>query len=550
MAQAIGDGANDDTGAINGLINYVSTTYGGGVVVFPNTDAYYKISSALIVPSNITLIGGSGKPFIKTETDDIFNLVEIYNASNIKFISLSFQNGTSSEGDSLGTDKVGIQIDTAENITFDNCYFTEMGGSAAVRVRKTKNIHFKNKCHFYKCTYSMLMLLEETEDIFIDKCIFDTVTSLTAANIYTIATGASDYETAFDFLVRNLHVTKCKLLNNPRWEGFDTHGCKGLYFEDNYLENVGVGVMACFSDSPNVPFEHGDIYILNNIIKKGASTTNGNGIVVQGSDKGLANNVHIKGNGILGAFGSATSTSTAGICLNNVVNFEVDDNITNGCQNKAFVAGFTLYGNVDNNKFLNTSPSSTNVIRPVQFSGGCYHVGFDKNTIKNAYPLSRVEIGVFNNVRGLIYFGENNIDATTDLYYVNCALMTGAVNANKIGKKGVYAKSQEGLITHYCTDTVLRSTAATVADLKITGDVGDTIVNTTYGELTVIAALNRIAPEEEIIIVGAGEGGADLTTTFSEYIDKEHIRISTPLVTAVTTADVKTTESTWVAVGA
>jgi hypothetical protein len=100
---AVGDGATDDTAAIQAAINAahaytVVNPNGGGLVYFPS--ASYKITSALTVYNNLTLLGsGDGNTQIKASSLTGINALTGSALSNVVIEKLSFL-GTATSGNS------------------------------------------------------------------------------------------------------------------------------------------------------------------------------------------------------------------------------------------------------------------------------------------------------------------------------------------------------------------------------------------------------------------------------------------------------------------
>ena len=129
---AIGDGATNDTTAIQNAINAVAT---GGLVFFPA--GTYLITSEVTIPgNNITLIGvgKSSKILCNTgSTDNGVNMLTALSKSGIVIEKLYFQN--SGYGDTFPT--VGSYVGMGCGIIFKNCtdsivrdsYFYKCGGS-------------------------------------------------------------------------------------------------------------------------------------------------------------------------------------------------------------------------------------------------------------------------------------------------------------------------------------------------------------------------------------------------------------------------------------
>jgi hypothetical protein len=140
----------------------------------------------------------------------------------------------------------------------------------------------------------------------------------------------------------------------------------------------------------------------------------------------------------------------------------------------------------------------------------------------------------------MVDFADNIIYATTP-FNVSCALMAGAIFSSRVGMTGVYARNSNQIITHYCTDTSVKSVAATPA-VTVSGNSGGNTL-TANGRIA-----QYIAPFESITITGAGPAGADLTTVVVEIVDYTTFKVADNLSTTVTNTAIATLESTWVSV--
>ena len=527
---AKGDGVSDDTNAIQEAIDSIKSV--GGSIYFPKCSDYYNVTSNIELYSNIDIIGDECKPFIKYKGSNQVNIFNIENCENITIKNISIYNGGSSESNHLGENSNGINIYNSKNIEINNCFITEIGGMCGIKFRKSKHLKVFDT-DFYKCTYSMLSIREETEDILVDRCSFDTVTSQTLQNTYTICTGASDYVNEYSFLTRNLRIFNSKFINNPRWEGIDTHGCFDLQICNNYIENVQTGIMVAFDVRPKVAFEHGNIIISNNIIKKGLSEEAGNGIVVQGNDNGTgeyAENITISNNIILGSFGNPSSIYNSGLNLSNLKNVNINNNTINGCNNISMYINKVINGNINNNNILNTSKGDS-ILTPVRFETGCWLVKFKDNTIKNSDIPDLIYRGIYSSNIGLVEYDNNTIINAIDCdYHVKNAMLSGVIdNENKIGKVGYYVKNDKGVITHYCTDKVIRSVDKTLG-LKANTNGSDII--SFNGDISIV-----LCPGQEIML-------NNVTTIVKDIINSTTIKVDVN-VTSGSNLSVKTTNSTW-----
>lgn len=135
---AVGDGATDDSTAINNAITQASTS-GARVVYFPDKPAGYAISSAIILPSNVILKGDNKKGAvfsrIKPTPGYTGNLIKSANHSTA-FIQQSAIVGLFFDGSNTTNTAVDINASQCviEHCTFRNCwtYGIRIGGISSI----------------------------------------------------------------------------------------------------------------------------------------------------------------------------------------------------------------------------------------------------------------------------------------------------------------------------------------------------------------------------------------------------------------------------------
>lgn len=123
---AVGDGATDDTSAIQAALNS-----GAGAVYFP--EGTYPVSSALTLPSNITLtgdgVGNTKLTVVGTGTNNIFYAV---NRQNIKISDIWFYGNSQSNASGNGLAVYFYQNSSATqiggNFRIENCRFENFKG--------------------------------------------------------------------------------------------------------------------------------------------------------------------------------------------------------------------------------------------------------------------------------------------------------------------------------------------------------------------------------------------------------------------------------------
>ena len=526
---AKGDGSNDDTASIQACLDNCRKVY------IPSTNNYYKVIESLDIDSNQIIYGDGESSKILMPNNLEEKIFYIHNKENINIQKIKLCNESCQTGSTPDlTKNLLIYIDGCENINIKECFF-EYAYSRGIEVFKTKNFNYINNI-FKNATFNMLLLLPECENAIVDNCIFDTITS-TYINTYLFATGRNDTET-YEFSCKNVTVKNSKFLNNANWEGIDTHACNGFYCYDNYISNCKIGIIAHYGSTAPITSDtvkHGDIYIKDNIIVNPAtSNTYGMSVGVALDQGFLCKNVVIENNYIdgYGISDNLASINVIGIKYLTLKN----NNIINSHGSGINFTGI-INANVIGNNVLETNSNYG-----FQYVAGCWFLNVRDNTIKNL-TATNLLYGVRTSLLNISQF-ENNDVVATNRYQSNGTLMSGAISSgtNQIGKKGNFVKNEYGIITHYCTDTVIHPAKTEIlSSVSLTGVVDTNVVTGTN-------ALYYLTEGEEITLQGAGLGGVDLTTIITEFIGRDSFKVKDTILTSFTNQNPKTTAGTWVVV--
>ena len=527
---AKGDGINDDTLAFQTALNNCN------IVFVPETLEYYKINNTLNLNSNSKIygVGETSKILMPNNLlKIIFNLVNIKDIiiDNLKLCNESCQTGSTPD---LTKNKL-IYVENSENITIQNCTF-ENAYSRGILVFRTKNFYYLNNI-FKNATFEMLMILPETENVFVDKCIFDNIIS-TYQNTYLFATGRTDTQT-YEFGTKNVHVTNSKFLNNPNWEGIDTHACVGFYCENNYIENCKKGIMAVFGDTHPIitdEIKHGDIYIKNNVIVNPPQNADfGINAGVSASLDFIARNINIENNYIDG-FGNST---TIGAIISQATKYlNILNNTIKNSKGTGMALTCIIQANIKNNQIIDSDTTYG-----IHFIAGCWFINVINNVIKNISFPTNLNVGIRSGLRTIAQFVDNEIVANTR-YNTLGTLMTGAIGTNttQIGQKGNFVKDEYGFVKYYCTDTVIHpAKTGSETNVALSGSSDTKIV-------TGNNAMYHLVEGEEITIPGAGLAGGDLTTVITEFINKNTFKIKDTILLSFENVNPSFTAGTWIEV--
>jgi len=137
---AAGDGVTDDTTAI-GLAISAAALAGGGVVYFPPSTSFYKITTLTLSDSNITLMGsGKGASTIKSASTS--TVITVSATGPVNLADLSFV-GTGANANNL------LQINAGANLTVRDCEFSGSSYTGSL-IRKTSG-STRTNASFNRC---------------------------------------------------------------------------------------------------------------------------------------------------------------------------------------------------------------------------------------------------------------------------------------------------------------------------------------------------------------------------------------------------------------
>ena len=500
-------------------------------------DEMYEVYDTISINEDNITIKGNGGIFINHDKNK--DLISMEDVSNITFENISLTNDDIRTGNTSPADKYLIKILNCNNLNFNNIkvYNAYNGG---IKIKKSNTLNFIN-CEFKNCYYDMLTLLSETQNILVDNCIFDTCTT-TYENSYLIANGSDNYDEEVEFLSKNITIQNSKFLNNPNWEGIDSHGCENWKIINNYIYNCKEGIHYAYDKRPNVTnILNNNIIIKNNIIENPTlSPSVKSGIVVIGADIKFSKNITIDSNIIIN-YGAINSTYPIQIEYSKdftITNNKIDSFSIGGIQT-AWVINGSIKNNIIKNPKLNTAVG-------IRLNAYTWLVRVNDNEIISGNIL--VDYGILiNNYKGLALLGNNFINGYRNgriLSQTNNNTIIGEVantNTRRLGCKGVYSIDENDVPKSYCTDQYIRSISETVTDITITASVDDTLITLSNNE----DVTSKLCEGQEIVIPGAGTAGADLTTVISDIIGINKFIIKDAILTDVSAVHPSTTASTW-----
>lgn len=246
---AKGDGVNDDTAAIQAAIDAVIARQ-GGIVYFPDTDSFYKVTSTLDVPStpdSVTLQGeGLWCSEIKMVTDTADTLFTTAGKIYVKEMSIT---ATPSSGD----------VYRANDIAFDSSGIIFMQSVSLYGwdkgIQWSGGYYYK----FFDCDFRLMNIVLNdftANNVMVDKC------KISQLNKFAVINGGEG-----PFV-----VTQCAL---EQWTqtliGTSGGAAPQIVFKNNYVENypesaVAAGLVGTYYNNGWVIVNNGDTVLDSNFI--------------------------------------------------------------------------------------------------------------------------------------------------------------------------------------------------------------------------------------------------------------------------------------------
>jgi parallel beta-helix repeat protein len=473
---AKGDGTSDDTIAIQNAINIVKPT--GGKVLFPK--GRYLISSAITVPSYVTLEGIGEKSEIFTVTNNLSLIVSETNAEKVVVRNLKVSgNGTGTQpanaidapnvsAAGCGIVFIGVNKGLIENCIVDNCGGNGLNGNNGIA-----GIYLTYGCHDCIVTKNRITNCRNgiNEDNFFCQATKDAQNNLVSQNYidgcrFGIATDC--YLSAKGFQVINNTIRNCM------YTAVDVNKTSQVLIKGNWIEGNGntqqTGVYSTAiniygnSDGSVNPqnvlvegnmlinnYYHGIkvtnnsyyISILNNQILGGSNTqTGGNGILLQASRY-----VTVKGNTIENMLGTGIYGNP--LTINSIV-INVDKAIIEGNQIKGnsrhgvyFEA--TSYTVISNNRVDGNALEAANTYNGITLTSGSVNNSINGNVVTGSnhkYGLGLLDSGsILNTIASNVLLGNaQDLGLSNEKQYLQGNQLNGANRFTLRSSGGHYFK--------------------------------------------------------------------------------------------------------------
>lgn len=511
IAEGILNDGRDTTESLQTLINKYPE---GTTFYFENGTYNFK---NIELPSNTKIIGNTNTKFVIPSNTEIACNFLLENVENIIFENVYMQNGENPNtgvlyGGNNENFKCCILAKECNNIQIKNSVFNKF--YYGIHCIDTNNVHIEN-CKFKNSGYSMIMALNDSKFYNIVNCEFDTCYSnVSNKNTYMVSFSCFNYETQIAS-PENIIIENCKFKNNEYWEGIDTHGANNIKILNCYFYNIKNAIVL-FNDQ-RYTMRHlkmRDIIIENcNIL---SDLVDSRGILVSGAQNGLVDgfliqNVVVKNNTI--KIPNIETDTIYALYLHYIENLIVDSNLIEAYQN-CLRTHMVLYGTISNNKI------TSNLHQPVIM-----------------YYTHLVDF-IYNK----IFMKETNNNAMNTFDYSNICCLNNVANNSadfnkKYGSASIYATFGKPLIdwtTMRETNEIVTSknvsrnaTSAKTATTLLSGTAGSEIITTSQNIFKECSILQNIS------IVNGGGSGVNLDCYIKEYIDENHIKISTPLLSNI-----------------
>lgn len=481
--------------------------------------------SEIYLQSNFKVFNGR----INIPVDNYTYLFRGEAANNLTFENLYFQQGITYDGAYHGKFTVNDLIHAStifffhncENISFHNCTFNQNNTGYFILPDTVVNLRVTNTT-FKNMSYAGVYLFGACKNAYFENCIFDTNINTTASNCYLLGTG-NDNDTYYaNKYVDGFTVKNCQFLNNPRWEGLETHGASNVIFDGNIIKNCLTGIM-CASDVRSFTVPMSNILIANNFIELNPTDKVYPYMSVRGNEKSPMSNVTIRDNIMTGL---ETPYSTYA-----------------GLMNLSYMDGLSVSGNMARNTTVNNALSllilSNFQILNNSFSFNMPTQGihlFGSNALMNGYfDGNKIQITnnrTVSNIR-LITFNNTLI---TNVYF----------SANNVFPSYYWQRSVQGWDTYGYKGTLImdsnwKPSKIATNDFNVGGpvDAGTALITAGSNEVTFTDFFYQHISVGSFITIGGGaSGGADLFTYVKGWKDRYTVYVDPAPSASITAAKI------------
>ena len=530
VAEGIINNGTDVTANLQNLINKfpqgATFYFKNGIYLFKNIELF----------SNTTILGDTNTKFVIND-DKINKQFIVKNKENINFKNCYFKNGTTHEQDLIGSAveeinmKCCIYLENTKNIIIEKCHFDTISGACFINCLNVENFKLFNSI-LENSAYSMLSKLSFCKNFYIDKNIFQNAFTGSTGNSYMISAGVLNYETDNGYS-DNIHITNNIFRNHKKWETIDSHGGTNYYIENNKFYECYQPI-AIFDDvRANRTFNMENINVIDNFIEVNGTLEDfiQYAITIHGNSDTMKPITHGKvvGNTILSKNGNAIG----GITVRYANNFEISNNYGYGLHFYCLVCYNFINGYILNNTFENSLNDTSQRTCDFLFNGVHNTEVVNNTTHSIQKPLRAIQLSTPCYIKN---YDKNNFEWLADIqfriYPFENARRYGVLGSEQINQNSNYPWK-------HASNRYLQSVAKeNVCTFKTTE--GSYIVESSINFLSVIAI------GENIEIVGAGINGENIQAQVVEYIDGTHLKLSKQMYQTLNNAQVNTLDATWV----
>ena len=404
---AVGDGVVDDTTALQAASDVIGTA-GGGTLYIPKGN--YLLSSTVMLPSNLHVVGDGNGSRVFTTTDNI-NLFSATNKSDIVIEKLQLNGHNTSSAITNGN---GLYFDSCRKVTIRDCslhHFGTVGGN----VGGTGDS-------------SAILFYQDCNDVTVEDCYIDGGGGSAGASDFCL------YSNVTRFLIRG---NRCYSTNSQGIFVMAVNGQEGIVTGSISKNHARHGIQTYSAATDN----HKRLIVSNNYCSDNGWT----GIYITGTGGGVPSDdgyVLVEGNYCKGN-GTVSGVLVADYSLNGPINVLLTGNISESAVWRGIYVNDLKKGQITNNRII--SPASDGIY--------LYQLGDDilvaDNFISNAMghgiymtmgeAANRIRVDrnviIDPNHDGILY---NAYDGTGGSICDNRLYRSETLNAHPVDANGIY----------------------------------------------------------------------------------------------------------------